>query len=53
MPDYIIKGGTHIATRCMICGEPVAIEWIYDSNKVCDKCRAAIMKMRSNMEQEG
>lgn len=45
--------GEGIATSCMICGDRVAIPWPHDPHKICDKCKAAVMKMRSSMEREG
>ena len=45
--------GEGIATSCMICGDSVAIPWPHDPHKICDKCKAAVMKMRSSMESEG
>lgn len=45
--------GEVIATSCMICGDRVALPWSRDPHKICDKCKAAVMKMRSSMEQEG
>lgn len=42
-----------IATKCLICGEPVEVYGFTETNKVCEKCRAAVMQMRSRMESEG
>lgn len=45
--------GEGIATSCMICEDIIAIPWPHDQHKICDKCKAAVMKMRSSMESEG
>lgn len=41
-------------TRCMICDEYVFItdyEAQYNCQKICDKCKAAVMKIREEMDQ--
>ena len=41
-------------TRCMICDEYVFItdyEARYNCQKICDKCKAAVMKIREEMEK--
>jgi hypothetical protein len=56
MANYVTNRWTvvgHLATRCLICGEFVEIESVHEAPKVCDKCKAAVMKMRSSMESEG
>lgn len=39
-----------IATNCLICGEGVAMKNINDTPKICDKCKAAVMKVRKESE---
>ena len=50
-----------LATYCIICGDPVILTqnerirleygcWIH--SKVCDKCKAAVLRMRELMEAE-
>ncbi len=40
-----------ICTNCIICGEPVELTDIHDiGNKVCDKCKQAIMCIRNWIE---
>lgn len=41
---------TEIERACIICGEGVLVYGFDISPKVCDKCRAAVMKVR---EQDG
>lgn len=40
-----------IGTPCLICGEGVALpHGVCDGPKICDKCKAAVMKVRKRME---
>lgn len=45
-----------IATKCKICGEEIILvdknNIAYDRFQICDKCRAAILKIRKEMEEE-
>ena len=40
--------------NCVICGEPAAEVDSFHAHetKVCDKCKAAVLKMRENMERD-
>lgn len=40
-----------LATECMICGEAVPIDSIYAAPKICDKCKAVVMKLRKQEEK--
>lgn len=56
MDNYVTNHKTvagHLAVACLICGDFVEIKSVYEAAKVCDKCRAAVMKMRSSMESGG
>jgi hypothetical protein len=39
-----------IETPCLICGEGVPVFGSYYTPKICEKCKAAVMKVR---EQDG
>lgn len=50
-----------LATPCIVCGESIPMEpneeeaylhGFYVHNKICDKCKAAILYMREQMEQK-
>ena len=41
-----------IGTLCLVCGESVPIFDYKDVPKICDKCKAAIMAMREQMDRE-
>ena len=41
-----------LAVSCLICGEHVPIEHMYETIKICDKCREAVMKMREMIEKK-
>ena len=45
-----------VATTCKICGEEIILRdynnIAYDRFQVCDKCRAAIMAMRKQLEEK-
>ena len=42
---------TRIAKGCLICGEGVAINYYMGNESViCDKCKAALMKVREEIE---
>ena len=41
---------TKLCTPCLICGESVACD-INDRVKICDKCKAVVMKMREITEE--
>lgn len=51
---------TNIGTACLVCGESViltknelmAIEHRHDIYKICDKCKAAILHIREQMETQ-
>ena len=40
-----------IATRCLICEEPVFIPDWSERPKICDKCKEAVMSMRKQIEK--
>ena len=48
--DIIAKSS--IGTPCLICGETVVIQYYCDVPKICDKCKAAVMVMREQMDRE-
>lgn len=45
-----------VATTCKICGEEIILRdynnIAYDRFQICDKCKAAILKVRKEMEEE-
>lgn len=41
---------SHIGTSCLICGASVPCRSIYDSPKICDQCKAAVMAVREHIE---
>ena len=44
-----------VATTCKICGEEIILRdynnIVYDRFQICDKCKAAIMAMRKQLEE--
>ena len=57
-----MRGKTHLSIACLVCGEPVALEEWEEArfdyglpihSKICDKCKAAILYTREQMEQNG
>ena len=45
------KSNSWIGTPCLICGDAVPLENELGA-KICDKCKAAVLKVRSEMEKE-
>lgn len=46
---------SYLAVNCLICEEPVRIEGYENPRfavRICDKCKAAVIKMREAMETE-
>jgi len=43
---------TRLTAGCMVCGEPVEIVSARYPYRICDKCKAAILKVRGAMEEE-
>ena len=45
-----------VATKCIICNDEIILRGYnnlaYDHIFVCDKCKAAILKVRKEMEEE-
>ena len=41
-----------LATKCLICGADTPVYSIHDGPKICDKCKAVVMKLREQEEQE-
>lgn len=41
-----------ICTACLVCGEDVPIFDYQSGLKICDKCKAAIMAMREQVDGE-
>ena len=41
-----------ISVRCIICDESVPLRGFFDRSMVCDKCKAAIMKVRAEIDEE-
>lgn len=39
-----------IAVPCLICGESISVPAMRATYMVCDKCKAAVMKVRSELE---
>lgn len=46
--SYLIKK-LNISTNCLVCGEPVPMERIGDTPKICDRCKAVILKNRNHI----
>lgn len=36
-----------IETTCLICGEGVPVPRYHNKHKICEKCKAAVMKVRA------
>ena len=50
--SHLQETQTLIAKGCLICGEGVAINYYMGNESViCDKCKAAVMKVREEMEE--
>ncbi len=47
-----VKEEDILATYCLICGESVPVYSIHDAPKICDKCKAVVMRLREQEEQE-
>ena len=56
----VVNNGDTVGTSCIICGEPVLFSHdeferfkrgLHVQSKVCDKCKAAIMWVRSAMTE--
>ena len=39
-----------LAVKCLICGESIPTGSLRETVKICDKCKAAVMKVREEME---
>lgn len=50
--DYNFPEKLGISVDCLICGEPIPMGYIGDSPQICDKCKAAVMKIRNQEEKE-
>lgn len=53
--DPSIKYIPTTATNCIICNDTIILndcEVLYHNAFVCDKCRAAVLKIRREMEEE-
>lgn len=51
--DYNAHTAVGIATECLICGELICTESLYEMpTKICDKCKGAVVCMREQMENE-
>ena len=57
--NLAMRGGARLSIACLVCGEPVVLEeWeemrldcgLPIHSKICDKCRAAILYMREQMQ---
>lgn len=44
--------GFVLATDCIVCGEAVPITDAYNVPRMCEKCKAAVMAMRKQMEAD-
>lgn len=40
-----------ISTLCLICNAPVPVYDFQHSPKICDKCKAAVLKIRDEIEK--
>ena len=47
------EGEFRIETTCLICKESIEVFGFYETNKVCEKCRAAVMQVRRRIGLEG
>lgn len=41
-----------LATKCIICGEPVQILNLRETYKVCNKCKRAVLYVRDSVEMK-
>lgn len=41
-----------VCTSCLVCGEVASTDIQRHSPKICDKCKASIMRVRSTMDSE-
>jgi len=41
-----------IGTHCLVCGDTVPIYHPGQAPKICDKCKAAVMHVRDQLEKE-
>lgn len=41
-----------LATKCIICGEPVPISDLRETYKVCNKCKRAVLYVRNSVEMK-
>lgn len=41
-----------ISIRCVICDESIPLNGFFDRPMVCNKCKAAIMKVRAEIDEE-
>lgn len=39
-----------IAKPCLICGDTIGVKSVYAADVICDKCKAAVMKVREEIE---
>ena len=49
---WIDTASVKIGKACMICGSSVTIAFPTSESVVCDKCKAAILKVRKEMEED-
>lgn len=56
--NAMMSKALHLCTPCIVCDEPIPVEscdeeayvhGFYVHNKICDKCKAAILHMREQM----
>ena len=48
-----VESHSRFGKGCLICGEPVEINILQiNESFVCDKCKAAVMKVRAELEGE-
>lgn len=49
---WIDNTSTRIGKACMICGRSVSIAYPASESVVCDKCKAAVLKVRKEMGED-
>ena len=59
--DEVMFAKAHLCTSCIVCGDSIPLEsneeeaylhGLYAHNKICDKCKAAILYVREQMKQK-
>jgi uncharacterized protein YlaI len=59
--NLAMRGGARLSIACLVCGEPVVLDEQEETrldyglpihSKICDKCKAAILYMRKQIQKE-